>query len=258
MAIQGRVKPEHIANPTPEQVTEFYGGYFFTRFRDCIGVNGQPTYNRQALKGAAELIMEICNPKSVLDCGCGVGSLVHGLLLLDSPIEIRGFDISRFAIDRAFPEVKGLLSVADISKSLPYEDSSFDLVLAIDVLEHIHGYASLRSAVKNICRVSSHYILLRQPMTTSLSSVEENHKWVTTLNDLPHKVRLTLIDKHPQARSCVPNPQDMVHPSEHPRDFWIALFESHGAMEFPMSEQYYMFPNALYLHSFNTLFFVKT
>jgi len=257
MAIQTSVKLEHIQNPTPEQVTEFYGEYYFTVFRDCIGENGQPNYDPQAAKELAALVVEICNPQSVLDCGCAFGALIHGFILLGLPVKLRGFDISRFAIDKAFPEVRELLTVADVSQAIPYEDSSFDLVLAIDLLEHIHGSDALKAAVRNICRVSSRYILLRQGMTTSGSSVEENHKWVETLNPLPHAARLALIDRHPQVKSCVPNPAEMVHPSEHPRDFWIALFDSVGAVETPLAERYYIFPNALYLHSFNTLFFSK-
>lgn len=69
----------------------------------------------------------------VLDAGCGTGRNLAEFGRLGTA---RGVDPSAHAID--FCRRRGLGDVAEAGvESLPFEDGSFDLVLATDVLEHV-------------------------------------------------------------------------------------------------------------------------
>lgn len=72
-------------------------------------------------------------PLSILDVGCGAGALMKELETYGS---VNGVDFSETAV--SFCKSRGINSV-QISgiESLPFQDSSFDVVLALDVLEHI-------------------------------------------------------------------------------------------------------------------------
>ena len=69
----------------------------------------------------------------ILDVGCGTGA---NLLLLSKFGEAEGVDVSEDAL--AFCRERGLDKVRlGAGEELPYEDGSFDLVTAFDVVEHM-------------------------------------------------------------------------------------------------------------------------
>lgn len=87
----------------------------------------------------------------VLDVGCGKAFLLYDLLQAVPGLEVRGIDISEYAIKNAKEEVKPFLQVGDAAK-LPYEDKSFDLVISLNTLHNLYCY-DLVSALKEIERV---------------------------------------------------------------------------------------------------------
>ena len=89
---------------------------------------------------------------SVLDIGCGKGFLLYEIKKLIPEIEIRGIDISQYAIENAKPEIKNYLSIAS-AKKLPFEDQSFDLVFSINTLHNLHAY-DLYNSLMEIQRVT--------------------------------------------------------------------------------------------------------
>jgi SAM-dependent methyltransferase len=69
----------------------------------------------------------------ILDVGCGTGA---NLLLLAKYGDAEGVDVSADAL--AFCHERGLDKVKQgIAEELPYEDGTFDLVTALDVVEHM-------------------------------------------------------------------------------------------------------------------------
>lgn len=69
----------------------------------------------------------------ILDVGCGTGG---NLELLSRFGDVEGVDISEEAL--AFCRTRGLAKVRrGAAERLPYEDRSFDLVTALDVVEHL-------------------------------------------------------------------------------------------------------------------------
>ena len=87
----------------------------------------------------------------VLDVGCGKAFLLYDLTQAVPGLEVRGIDISEYAIKNAKEEVRPFLQVADAAK-LPFEDKSFDLVISLNTLHNLYCY-DLAKALKEIERV---------------------------------------------------------------------------------------------------------
>jgi 2-polyprenyl-3-methyl-5-hydroxy-6-metoxy-1,4-benzoquinol methylase len=105
-------------------------------------------------------IIEQSPPRSLLDAGCGQGHLLTRAL--DRGIRSAGIDISEAAKD-FFDSSTGakypsdsftLCSLTDI----PFPDRSFDLVLCLDVLEHLTIF-DIFAAVSELVRVARHRLI---------------------------------------------------------------------------------------------------
>jgi protein-L-isoaspartate(D-aspartate) O-methyltransferase len=93
----------------------------------------------------------------LLDVGCGKGFLMFDFTKVLPGIEVRGLDISQYAIDNAKPEIKDLIVQGSASK-LPFEDGEFDLVISINTFHNLHN-AELELALKEFSRVSKRQYL---------------------------------------------------------------------------------------------------
>ncbi|MDR3517466.1 MAG: class I SAM-dependent methyltransferase [Azospirillaceae bacterium] len=89
---------------------------------------------------------------SVLDVGCAKGFMLHDLAQTIPGITIRGIDVSQYAIDNALDDVKPWVQVAD-ARALPFEDRSFDVVIAINTVHNLER-DDLARALREIMRVS--------------------------------------------------------------------------------------------------------
>lgn len=88
------------------------------------------------------------NQKRIIDLGCGTGLLLAELNKLVFPI---GVDFSMMALSFCLRRGIRNLVCADVS-CLPFPDSCFDLVFALDLLEHIEDDANLMREMWRICR----------------------------------------------------------------------------------------------------------
>jgi len=91
----------------------------------------------------------------VLDVGCGKGFLLYDFTQVVPGVEVRGLDISSYAIENAKEEVRPLLSVGH-ANMLPFPDSSFELVISINTLHNLFCY-DLDKALREIQRVGKRH-----------------------------------------------------------------------------------------------------
>jgi len=96
----------------------------------------------------------------VLDVGCGKGYLLYDLSQAVNGLEVRGVDLSDYALEHAKEEVKASLVRGNAVK-LPFADGEFDLVISINTLHNL-TLPSLEASLREIERVSKNkkYIVL--------------------------------------------------------------------------------------------------
>jgi SAM-dependent methyltransferase len=73
-------------------------------------------------------------PRRILEAGCAMGLLVKALRGLG--LEAEGFDFSKWCIDNAHPAAKPWVRWGDVLDLVP-SDPAYDMVLALDILEHL-------------------------------------------------------------------------------------------------------------------------
>lgn len=88
----------------------------------------------------------------ILDVGCGKGYFLYDFKKLFPEAEVRGIDISKYAIKNSKPEIKNYLRVGNCTK-LPWKKNYFDLVVSFNTLHNLHNY-DLFKALKELQRVA--------------------------------------------------------------------------------------------------------
>ena len=115
------------------------------------------TGRRKILAGFVE---EICRQVTdrrprILDVGCGTGA---NLIMLSKYGDAEGVDVSEDAL--AFCRERGLDNVKlGAGEALPYEDSTFDLVTAFDVVEHMDDDLAGLSEMQRVLRPGGRVLL---------------------------------------------------------------------------------------------------
>jgi SAM-dependent methyltransferase len=120
-----------------------------------------PTGESQWFKRVTEVWKQIFQPQTMLDVGCGRGTVVA--YARDAGIEAYGFDFSEWAIsdEGRYPRCKKeWLKQHDVTKPWPYPDDSLNLVTALDLCEHIY-IDDIPFMIKELYRVANKWIFLQ-------------------------------------------------------------------------------------------------
>src|SRR5204862_2075872 len=87
----------------------------------------------------------------VLDVGCGDGRLA--VELERAGVRVAGTDPSRIAIERAREALPGArFEQIGASGRLPFDDSAFDAVTCIHVLQHVEDTQTLMSEIRRVLK----------------------------------------------------------------------------------------------------------
>src|ERR1041384_1574848 len=96
----------------------------------------------------------------VLDLGCGTGR--HATSMASRGARVTAVDFSVRMLERA-KEKRGdaniTFQVCDLTKSLPFEAATFDLVVCALVLDHIADLESFFQEMRRVCRPSGFVII---------------------------------------------------------------------------------------------------
>lgn len=91
----------------------------------------------------------------ILDIGCGDGSLTKHLLVNH---EVFGIDADHRAVRAAY--AAGLQALrGDLEDRLPFQNSHFDVVLALDVLEHVADIDFILNEVRRVLKDTGYFIV---------------------------------------------------------------------------------------------------
>lgn len=150
---------------------EYYDeDYFKTpkgkKYRDAGGaVHGWSYDNPNGEWTGAEPIAkawkEVFEPRNLLDVGAGRGPFIA--YARDAGIEAEGFDFSEWAVsdEGRYPRCKPeWLRLHDATEPWPYENDSFDLLVALDFYEHIYE-DDLDFVIAEMYRVAKKWIFLQ-------------------------------------------------------------------------------------------------
>ena len=122
-------------------IADTYGGSYFGEGRDSsgdrAGRSGYARYDRIASNAdiAGWLVWRNFRVANALDVGCATGFLVE--VLRERGIDAQGCDVSPYAIDHATPGAVGHVRVANLFAGLPWDRGAFELVTALEILEHL-------------------------------------------------------------------------------------------------------------------------
>jgi len=105
-------------------------------------------------------VVEDLEPRSILDVGCGEGFTIERLLGMNGRLPLQGVDYDWPALLEARAKHPGVFfQMGDIVR-LPFASDSFELVLCLEVLEHL---AEPTLAVEELGRVSAGHCLISVP-----------------------------------------------------------------------------------------------
>lgn len=92
---------------------------------------------------------------SILDVGCGDGRLVTHLI---PDHDVYGIDSDHEAVKRAYTQ--GINAVkGNLADPLPFRDEMFDVVFALDVLEHIYDLSFALGEIKRVLKSDGYFII---------------------------------------------------------------------------------------------------
>lgn len=152
-------------------------------------MDGYSSHNLKRLKGdlpekeSSKALLEVSRPflsagMQILEIGCSSGHLLRTLSKENLGLEYRGIDIDHYAISKAKDALKEVrfsgISSAEFfeagAEEVPFEDKSFDLVVSLNVLEHLKSPVR---ALDEMIRCARKAILVRTLMSDQTFIVKE-------------------------------------------------------------------------------------
>lgn len=144
---------------------DVYSSSYFGAGRDPLdrmGLSGYERYDRDTsnANAAAYMVWKNFAVRTTLDVGCATGFVVEGLRELG--MDATGSDVSQYAIEHAALGAQGHLVWGDLTDRLPFKTGQFDLVSALEVLEHLPPDVVPR-ALAELRRVTRQYLVCTIP-----------------------------------------------------------------------------------------------
>jgi len=115
---------------------------------------------------------------SLLDVGCAKGFMLYDIADAIPGINLKGIDVSEYAISNAIEDMQKNIQVADAIE-LPFEDKSFDVVISINTVHNLEK-DDLATALQEIERVSKGKSFITVDAYNSEEEKERMYAWNLT------------------------------------------------------------------------------
>lgn len=131
-------------------------------------------------EGRRELLRVILNnkkPKKILDVGCGTGETLSFMKTIFPKAELYGIDTSKRAI--RYSKQRGHKNILySKAEKLPFKNNAFDVVMFLDVLEHIEDDQAVISEAKRVLKKNGIIIITSPGLSFiwSAHDTEQGHK----------------------------------------------------------------------------------
>ena len=141
------------------------------RYTEGNYLEANPTWHEEDSPWKAEQIARIVRdnrlaPKTVCEVGCGAGEILASLRKTFDDAKLVGYDVSPQAIARCEPKTARGLSFVQ-GDFLATVTESFDLLLLIDVFEHVDDYLGFLRALRTRAR----HFVFHIPLDLHISSL---------------------------------------------------------------------------------------
>ncbi len=141
------------ARPTPEERRRFYEGVdrLYPTWANTYGSYNPPL-------GLLRMLERLPHSVRILELGCGGGSLLRDLAARGYR-ELVGLDLARTALREARARETPAWLLAAEAERLPFQARSFDVVLSVDLIEHVEDLDSHLAEVARVLRPGGWYLL---------------------------------------------------------------------------------------------------
>jgi SAM-dependent methyltransferase len=121
-------------------------------------VHRRAVFGRRVRVLAELLAAKIPADASVLDIGCGDGSIANLVTKFNPSVTVQGIEFA--------PRGTCLIDCkAFDGSSIPYAAGSFDVCMFVDVLHHVKDSRGIEKLLSEACRVSRRYVLIKDHLS---------------------------------------------------------------------------------------------
>lgn len=153
--------------------------------KDGKYLKNNPTWHVEDSPWKAKQIIKMLSrnslmPKSIAEVGCGAGEILNQLYMsMPHDVNFVGYDISFDAISFAIQRRKERLEFKQ--ENFLMSDSNFDLLLVMDVIEHVDDYIGFLKSCKN----RATYTIFHIPLDVSVQAILRG-KLISNRNAVGH------------------------------------------------------------------------
>lgn len=171
--------------PEDQAIARKFGKEFFDGERR-LGYGGFNYHPRfwQPVVPAFQKHFGLTEKSSLLDVGCAKGFMLYDFSQKIPGIQVKGIDISSYAIENGLDPMKKHIFVGDARK-LPFKDKSFDLVISINTIHNLEK-EELIQALREIERVSRGKSFITVDAYRNDEEKELMHAWNLTAKTILH------------------------------------------------------------------------
>jgi ubiquinone/menaquinone biosynthesis C-methylase UbiE len=121
------------------------------------------SHEREGVRRARAVLqhLDLAGKRDYLELGCGGGHVTR-LMATECGLVCTGTDVDPEMVEAARSRSEGIMDVTFMTADatdLPFEDSSFDLVLSFGILHHISDWPRVIHEVSRVLRPGGDYVL---------------------------------------------------------------------------------------------------